>query len=300
VVLSITVAAIFWLFIALSKQYDTTIAYPVNWQFDHELYIVVDELPEKININVQGLGWNLIRASSGFNIIPIPIVLNNPVASKKLAGVSLTNRVDNELEDLKLNYVLDDTLYLNIDQRGTRSFAIYVDSANISLDENYRIISAITCEVNLMELEGPLSMLNNIKSDSFLISIKEQQINNDFSEQIEFEIDRPELFLFRPRSAHVSFTVAEFVESERELVLEKINFPNNNDIFIVDTLCTILFLVRKDLEPTVSADSFRIIADFNNASLLDSTLMLDINSYPKDIIDVRLAHPQLRLQYSYQ
>ena len=298
--LSIAVAAIFWLFTALSKEYDTTIAYPVNWQFDNELYIVVDELPDKININVQGLGWNLIRASSGLNIVPIPIILNNPLASKKLAGVSLTNRVDNELEKLKLNYVLDDTLYLNIDQRGTRSFAIYVDSANISMDENYRIISSITCEVDIMELEGPLTMLNNIKSDSFLVTIKEQQINNDFSEQIEFEIERPELFLFRPRSAQVSFTVAEFVESERELVLEKINFPNNNNIFIVDTLCTILFLVRKDLEPTVRADSFRIIADFNNASLLDSTLMLEINSYPKDIIDVRLAHPQLRLQFSNQ
>jgi len=300
VVLSIVVAAIFWLFIALSKQYDTTIAYPVNWQFDNELYIVVDELPEKININVQGLGWNLIRASSGLNIIPIPIILNNPIASKKLAGVSLTNRVDNELEDLKLNYVLDDTLYLNIDQRGARSFAIYVDSANISLDENYRIISSITSEVELMELEGPLTMLNNIKSDSFFITIKEQQISNDFSEQIEFEIERPELFLFRPRSTHVSFTVAEFIESERQLLLEQVNFPINNKIFIIDTLCTVQFLVRKDLEPMVSADSFKIVADFKNANLTDSTLMLYINSFPDDIIDVRLAHPQLRLQYIKQ
>jgi len=298
VVLSVVATAIFWIFVALGKPYDTTIGYPVSWQFDYESFIVVDELPDKININVHGLGWNLVRASYGFNIKPIPIILNNPAASKKLAGVSLTNRVDNELEDLKLNYIFDDTLRLNIDQRGTRSFGIYVDSVNILLEENYRIISPITCDVDLMELEGPLSMLKNIQSDSFMVNIKEQQINSDFDEQIEFEIDRPELFLFRPKSVHVSFTVAEFVEAERQLFFDQLNFPKERNIYIGDSLCKIQFLVRKDLEPMVSADSFRVVADFSRASMLDSTLMLDIENIPPEALEVRLVQPQVRLLFN--
>ncbi len=133
--MSIGTAAIFWFFNALNKDYDTTLGYPVDWQFDSEEYIIIDELPERIRINVNGLGWNLLRASLGFKVKPVSIILSNPAANKKIAGISLTNRVDDELEDLQLNYILDDTLAINIDKRGSRSFGVYIDSANISLAE---------------------------------------------------------------------------------------------------------------------------------------------------------------------
>lgn len=297
IVLSLGTAGIFWLFNALNKEYDTTVGYPITWQFDTEAYMVVDELPDRIQINVSGIGWNLLRASMGFKVKPISILLNNPVASKKVTGVSLTNRVDNELEDLQLNYILNDTLSLNIDARGVRSFAVYVDSANVSLDENYRIVSQVQYDVDLLEIEGPVAMLNAIPSDSFLISVKEQGINGDFAEDIDFEIDRPELFLFRPRSLHVSFSVEEFVQAERQVTLERVDFPEDGQIFLNDSLCTVQFTVQKNLEQTVLADSFRVVANYSFTNPLDSTIRLDITDMPPEALDVRLAQPQVRLKY---
>jgi hypothetical protein len=297
IALSFGTAAIFWLFNALNKEYDTTVGYPITWQFDTEVYMVVDELPDRIQINVSGIGWNLLRASMGFKVKPISILLNNPATSKKVTGVSLTNRIDNELEDVQLNYILNDTLELNIDERGTRSFAIYVDSTNISLEENYRIVSPVLYDVDLLEIEGPLAMLNAIPSDSFLIYIKEQSINGNYSEEIDFEINRPELFLFRPRSSQVSFNVEEFVQAERQVTLEKIDFPEDSKITIIDSLCTVQFTVQKNLEQTVVADSFRIVANYSFTNSLDSTIMLDITGIPPEALDVRLVQPQVRLQY---
>jgi hypothetical protein len=295
--LSIGTAAIFWFFNALNKDYDTTIGYPVDWQFDAEEYIVIDELPERIRINVNGLGWNLLRASLGFKVKPVTILLNNPAANKKIAGVSLTNRVDNELEELQLNYILDDTLAINIDNRGTRSFGVYIDSANISLAENYRIVSPISYDIDLLELDGPISLINTNQSDSFLISIKNQRLNSDFDEQIDFEIDRPELFLFRPKSAHVTFSVAEFVQAERQVIINQIDFPEGGIIMLKDTVCTVQFIVRKDLEPTVVADSFMVAANFTEINKLDSTLILRIQKIPPDVLDVLIALPQVPLSY---
>ena len=297
IVLSFGTAAIFWLFNALNKEYDTTVGYPISWQFDTESYMVIDELPDRIQINVSGIGWNLLRASMGFKVKPISILLNNPVASKKVTGVSLTNRIDNELEDLQLNYILNDTLHLNIDERGVRSFAVYVDSANISLDDNYRIVSPVLYDVDLLEIEGPAAMLDAIPSDSFLISVKEQNMNGDFSEDIDFEIDRPELFLFRPRSSQVSFNVEEFVQAERQVALEKIEFPEDGKITLIDSLCTVQFTVQKNLEQTIVADSFKIEANYSFANPLDSTIMLDITGIPPEAINVRLVQPQVRLKY---
>jgi len=297
VALSISTAAIFWLFTALSKDYDTTVGYPVTWQFDAEEYIVIDELPGKIRMNVSGLGWSLLRASFGFKVKPVTIVLNNPTSSKKIAGVSLTNKVNDQLEELKLNHIVDDTLAINIDKRGVRSFGVYIDSANISLEENYRIISSINSSVDLMELEGPISMINSIASDRFLLHIKENQLSNDFDEEINFTIERPELFLFRPKSAHISFSVAEFVEAERQVVLTQINIPNKTKAHINDTLCTVKFLVRKDREAEVVADSFKIIANYLLLNKQDSSLLLSVEKSPLEAINVRLALPQIRLNY---
>ena len=295
--MSIGTAAIFWFFNALNKDYDTTIGYPVDWQFDSEEYIVIDELPERIRINVNGLGWNLLRASLGFKVKPVIILLNNPAANKKIAGVSLTNRVDDELEDLQLNYILDDTLAINIDNRGTKSFGVYIDSVNISLAENYRIVSPISYDIDLLELEGPISLINTNPSDSFVISIENQQLNSDFDEQIDFEIERPELFLFRPKSTHVTFSVAEFVNAERQVVINQIDFPEGGKTILKDTTCTVQFIVRKDLEPTIVADSFMISANYTEINNLDSTLILRIQKIPPQVLDVLIALPHVPLSY---
>ena len=297
VILSIGTAAIFWIFNALNHDYETTVGYPVNWQFNTEKYIVVDELPSKVNINVKGLGWNLLRASFGFKVKPITIVLNNPAASKKIAGVSLTNRIADELEELRLNYVLDDTLKLNIDTRAVRSFAVYVDSASISLKENYRIVSPISCDTDLLELEGPKSMLDSIDSDKYELVIKEKDISSDYDEQVDFEIARADLFLFKPRSAHVAFSVAEFINDEKQVMVEQVGFPEDKSIYIADSVGIVQYTVRKDLEQEVIADSIKIIADFTLINPLDSTLVLTIEKYPPEISGVHLALPQVKVQY---
>ena len=297
IVLSLGTAAIFWLFNALNKEYDTTVGYPISWQFNTESYMVVDELPDRLQINVSGIGWNLLRASMGFKVKPIAILLDNPVASKKITGVSLTNRVNDGLEDLQLNYILNDTLRLNIDARGARSFAVYVDSANISLENNFRIVSPIQYDVDLLEIEGPLAMLNAIPSDSFVLNIKERELNNNFSEKIDFEIDRLELFLFRPKSAQVSFSVEEFSQAERQVVLEMIDFPEDGNITLTDSLCIVQFTIQKNIEQTIIADSFKIVANFRITNPLDSTILLDIINVPPEVLDARLVQPQVRLKY---
>ena len=298
VFLAVATAAIFWFFNALNKDYDATVGYPVNWEFDAEQYIVVDELPASIRVNVKGLGWTLLRVSLGLKVTPINIALSNPALNKKIAGTSLTNRVDDNLEELQLNYIFEDTLHLNIEPRANRSFGVYIDSANISLAENYRIISPINYDVHLMELEGPRNMVNSNPSDSFLISIKELQLNDNFSEELNFEIERSELFRFNPRSVNVSFDVAEFITAERIVTLERVDFPEDSTVYLSDTTCLVQFLVRKDLEESIVADSFSVVANYALINQTDSTLLLKIEKNPPEILDTRITHPQVRLIYN--
>lgn len=298
VILAMFTATVFWLFNALNKEYDATVGYPIEWQFDSEDYIIVEEPPSTIRINVKGLGWNLIRASLGLKVAPISIVLSNPAANKKIPGVSLTNRVADNLEQLELNYILDDTLHMDIDYRAKRSFGVYIDSAAISLAENYRIVSPVSYDVHLLEVEGPKALLYENPSDSFLISISEQQITDNFDENIRFRFDRPELFRFNPPTVNVNFVVAEFVAAERNVVIERLDFPDDGTIALQDTNCTVQFVVRRDFEESVRADSFEIVADYKLLNELDSTLLLNVAKVPANVFETRITNPQVRVQYN--
>ena len=109
--------------------------------------------------------------------------------SSKIPGVSLTNRVADDLDELQLNYILEDTLHMNIDYRDKRSFAVYVDSTGISVADNFRIVSPVIYDVHLLEIEGPRALLHANPSDSFLIAVHENQINGNYNDEIQFEVD---------------------------------------------------------------------------------------------------------------
>lgn len=295
VVLCVTTAATFWLFSALNKNYDTSLRYPIKWGYDPDTYIAINELPDRIQMNVSGLGWNLVRASMGLKVDPLTIRLTSPSLQKKIPGVSLANNVAEELEGLVLNYIVDDTLYLDIDQRGTRSFAVYVDSANISMAANYKITSPINYNVHLMELRGPLTMLQQMPSDSFLVSLNTSEIDEDYDQEIAFTIDRQDLFTFRPAEVQVTFAVNEFVQRQSLVPIETINFPEDGNLYPADSMVNVLFSTQFDSESLVPADSFQVVADYNKFNPNDSTILISIKKHPENLQDVRLEHPQTKV-----
>jgi hypothetical protein len=77
-------------------------------------------------------------------------------------------------------------------------------------------------------------MINKMENDSFFVSIDEKEIDSDYSEEIEFKVNRRDLHLFRPPTVQVSFEVAEFVTSSREVPLTKVDFPENSNAYIRD------------------------------------------------------------------
>ena len=297
VVLCIGTAATFWLFSALNKDYDTSLRYPIKWGYDPETYIAINALPDRIQMNVTGLGWNLVRASMGLRVEPLTIRLTAPASQKKIPGSSLANNVAEALEGMVLNYIVEDTLYLDIDQRGTRSFSVYIDSANISIADNYRITTPINHNVKLVELAGPLTLLQQIPSDTIMLSVPAAEIDENYDQDVTFDIVRPDLYTFRPAEVKVSFEVKEFVQRQILLSIQALNFPETSSFFPTDTAVGVLFNIPLETESTLTADNFLVVADYNNFNPVDSTILISIVEQPDFVTDVRLEHPQTRVTY---
>jgi hypothetical protein len=113
ILLCISGAVVFWLFNALNKEYTTEISYPVQFVMENSKLIFAEEPPQKIQLEVTGVGWNLLRYLLHLYVEPIRI----PVEKVTKKGLVSQNRLysifTKHLKDLKVNKVMIDNLYLH-------------------------------------------------------------------------------------------------------------------------------------------------------------------------------------------
>ncbi len=294
----ILTAATFWFFSALNKEYDASVKYPVEWVFDKERFIVVEEMPENIQINVSGLGWNLLRANSGFGLQPLSLKLTDPATNHSLPGNYFANQVAEALDELQLNYIIEDSLLFNIDYRITQSFPIYIDSLSIDLDEGYRIISPISFDTELVEIEGPRKILAEMPKDTFWVQVIETNIDDYFDNEVPIQVEYPDLMKVKPQTVNVVFDVAKFINQEVELPIQYTNTEGLKNIFVKDSLITVHYLIQEDFKDSLFRDSLIVIADFNSINKADSTLALLLQSKGKYIIDPYFNFPQVKVYYN--
>ena len=115
ILLCTAAATTFWFLNALNKEHTTTLNYPLEFLYDSDTYMAIDDLPPSVMINVNSNGWNLLKNSLGIKISPLQIALTNPQDQKKIAASSLPSLISEQLNDFELNYILTDTLRLNLD-----------------------------------------------------------------------------------------------------------------------------------------------------------------------------------------
>ena len=185
--LSIMGATTFWLFRALNEQHSALISYPIEFVFNRDSTVVMNPLPTVIKIDVSSGGWNLFRRTLIFGVDPLKVELDNPSEVNFLTQSFLSPIVEDQLEGLKINYIVTDTLFLNIERKITKRMRLKVDSLNLSLEKDYQLISSIDIRPDHMMLIGPESIINSFETD-FDITPDDNEIDEDFDSRVEVPI----------------------------------------------------------------------------------------------------------------
>lgn len=295
VALCVLGATTFWFFNALNKDYATRINYPVEFVFDEEGVVVVEELPERVGIVVSGGGWNLLRKTLWFNINPIQVLLENPTTQKYITKASLTSIVADQLTELRLVYVVTDTLYVNIEERQSKKVALIIDSASISLEDNHRIVSPIRVEPDSAVFTGPASFISQL--DSILLYVPYKQLNRSFDDEIDLSQLESGKVQVEPDAIRVQFDVARFIREERLVTIRSLNFPADSSVVLQDTTAVLHFTVQEDLLEAAMNANVELIADYRNRNRQDSVVTLTLGDYPPILKDVEVEPQEVELRY---
>ncbi|UII28219.1 hypothetical protein LVD15_07275 [Fulvivirga maritima] len=292
IVLCVFAATTFWFLNALNENYSTTLKYPVRFIYDQDSYMAVERLPENVQLNVSGLGWNLFRNSLGIKVTPLEIPLETPADYKKIVGTSLPGLISEQLDEFQLNYVLTDTLFVNIERRISRTFHLSVDSATVSLDSDFKIISPIVFSPDSVLLQGPENILSEM-SDTVYVKIPQEDIDENYDEDVAISIPNQSLIHRNPPTVKVQFKVAEFVTQSKAVPVTLNNFP---DQYIPEKAeVEVTYQIEGNRQEEVNNVDFNVVLDFKAMDKQDSTILPVLTGFPDFVQNVQLDSTAIRV-----
>lgn len=300
VVLCIVTATTFWFFNALNDNYSTRITYPIKFTYPDSALVEVEELPKKVSINVSGGGWNLLRKTFWFTITPVEVPLEDPVETKYILGNSLYSLIADQMTEIQLNFIENDTLKIDIDSLISTRSKLTVDSTKINLAEGYQIISKIKLSHDSASFSGPERFIKNIPN-TITIDLEEENISSNTSKEIYLPTFGSSLVNRNPVEVKVEFSVAKFIKQELMLPFEKINAPNDSNSYIFkDSLARISFKIREELAGNYDLDSIKLFVDFNNIQPSDSTILPEAEILPHQLKDREINFDTIHFNYNEQ
>jgi hypothetical protein len=253
-------ATIFWFFNALNKSYTTNISFPLEFEYSHENYVPISSLPKEVRINVSGIGWNLFRRSSGIKVPPLSIPLDRPSEVKKIVGSTLPGFFSSQLEGLEINFVITDTLYLNIQPKAGRWLRLSLDSIQQHLNQNYGIAGDVKMAPESVFVEGPMTLVTELEEPTPL-KIRAQNIDENFRQDVKVELSDNGLIQTNPSTVFVSFAVEKFVRVTDSVKLELVNIPPKSHPWIEVKAIPCTFAIRESMITNFKPDSVRAVLD---------------------------------------
>jgi hypothetical protein len=219
-----------------------------------------------------------------------------PMRTHYLTGIAMLPSVTEQLEDIRVNYILDDTLFFDFDRRVTKQIALRVDSANVSLAENYRITSPISLEPTFITLEGPAALVGKLP-DEIYIDLPNEDIDEEYNETLPVDYIQNSLITADQARVRVRFAVGQFVREVQRVPIQTVSFPEKDTPALPSPEAEVQYWVRQQDADKARLQDFRVVANYDSYNPKDSTVRLTVVMRPGFVREVAPLAPTVKLRY---
>ncbi len=237
--LCIALATTFWFFNAMNKSnYNTTIDYPINVIFDEINYIKIDEVPTEVEVNVEGTGWKILAASVGLGTDEYNLNVNKYKGRFYILGRDLRHYISTHIDHLKVNFVINDTVFFNVEPRLTKMIQVELDPAFTTSNFTLKYIPKIT--PSTIEVYGGKSAMENLDSIIYIKVAELSQGQSLRNKIVGFTSLLPELVYSEQATVDLTAVVDEYVDREFKSNVVVDTTGEKPQVFIVQGVLQVL------------------------------------------------------------
>lgn len=179
-----------WLLNALSKNYTSSLEYPLQYTDFPEDMVFVGEMPQTIELNVTGHGFAILRYRISRKPVPISFTVSSLTVDKienstaYILTRNLRSQVNGQLpSELRLLEINPDTLHFQFAEKSSRLVPVKPD-IHFELENQFTTVDGIILEPDSVLVTGPDVVLDTL---SFVPTAHEDLglLSRNFSEKME-------------------------------------------------------------------------------------------------------------------
>lgn len=282
--LCVTLAAVFWVFTSLSREYETSITIPVNYKNIPFTKYFDSELPKELEYHFRGTGFRLTGIY--FRKHPDSIIVDVSAYSDKkkqlqFQTIALKNQFPGDLKPYKIT---PETIAAGLSSRLSKKVPIRL-IGQITYRPRFEATSVTRIQPDSLELAGPseiLELVNEVKTVNLILS----DVAGSQSGTIKLDSTS-----FRGLASSISkvkynLRVEEFTEGIMEV---RVGLPvsQRNRVLTIPSTVRITFIASLSVFPMIKNSDFRVETELPSREL-PSRLPVKIKKQPVSVRVLRI------------
>lgn len=263
------ISGFLWLISSLSRQYSTTITYPVKYINYPTNYASLNTLPKELNLKIFGYGYNLLQYKWSTPSFPIIIDLKKKFAQKKSNHVVFAIATTNEIPIInsqvgsliEIQKIEPDTIFFDFTKVAKKK--VQVKSAvTLNLDPKFAAEGDLQIKPAWVTISGPYPMIDTIDFVS-TENIVFDRINHNIKKTVSLvSFENVEM---EPSEVTLDLKIEKFTETSIQVPLKIKNLPQNLQMHVFPKTIKVTFSCGLSKCKNIQAKDFNFAIDYNEA-----------------------------------
>lgn len=281
--LSLTI--FFWLLNALGNTYSTSFKIKVEYRNNPENYVILNDLPSHLLVNVSG---------SGFDLFGYKLRLNKPTLDIDLVGINDLDRINNTTIDFNIyksfiskklgnqiivNELQPEKINVNLDEQASK-LVLIEPILNLNFEKQYQLDGNVKVKPAVVNVIGPktvLDTLNKVYTDLITFDDLEETTTREVKFNTKHKTQR---LTFDLNKVIVFIPVEKFTESTISIPIDYINVPDSIELKAIPQEVNLKFMVPLSKLSNLTPSKFKVNVDFNNVNDKYGKLKVNLSMYP--------------------
>lgn len=285
----VLISSVFWFLIALSKEYTTIIDYPVKFTSFPKDRILIQELPDDLQLQITGNGFDLLKYEfSGFifpYIIDYSKISNRNHSNHfQLQTTNLLNQFRRKFpSNVKVQDIFPKTLSFTFSSMVEKKLPVKIDIL-YRLAKQYIVHDKVIISPDSVIAKGPKAIIDTLKvakTEKYDLKILDKPIKKMLSlEKIKMvSFSKDKIFLF--------LNVQQFTESVVDIPVVMENIPDSLSVKFIPDKISVKYKVTLNHFNEILPEQFKAIADFSSIALSkDTKVPVYLKKTPKKAFDI--------------
>jgi len=287
------IATVLWFLNALSKDYSTSIYYPVKYVDTPKNLFLANVPPKNLELKVQAHGFTLLRHKLNLSFSPIVLNVSNIIQNSlpdddgyNINTDNLLGRISDQVSnEITITDIQPEFLLIKLDSLKTKNVEVK-PAIELDFETQFNLKEPVLISPKEVEITGPAAILDTIV---FLRTKPASFLKLDADVERNMDIIHPVNTAVKPEQVLLKISVEKFTEKEIMVPVKVLNMPDSTKIKLFPAEVQVSFLVGLSQFGEITSDDFDLVVDLNKTESATEKLSVEILSKPSFVQTVKIV-----------